>query len=114
MQTDSISLDEFTGQIEQLFGKPLTMRAAEAARDFWNHWESFTDLISRRQLSVRVDPLVLAHNFPQYRRYHMWKGAGIILLLVGVAFVWFFWPVRGCSSCQRHLPPTLRQPCSIQ
>jgi hypothetical protein len=93
MKTNNISLDEFTGQMERLFGKKLTLPAARAATDFWNHWESFTDLISRRQLSVHVDPFFLAHSFPQYRTYHTWKGGGIVLLVLGLAVVWFVWPI---------------------
>jgi len=93
MEKRSISLDDFKDQIERAFGKKLTGPANEAATDFWNHWESFEDLISQRQLSAHVDPIFLAHNFPQYRRYHTWKGGGIILLLLGLAGIWFFWPV---------------------
>jgi len=89
----TISLDDFTGQIERTFGKKLTGPANEAATDFWNYWKSFEDLMSRRQLSARVDSLFLANNFPQYRRYHKWKGGGTIVLLLGLAVVWFFWPV---------------------
>jgi len=86
------SLNDFKSDIEDLFGQALTGPASEAAEDFWKHWESFTDLLSKRQLSVRVDPYFLARNFPQYRRYHTWKGAGIIVLLFGLAVIWFFWP----------------------
>jgi len=91
--TNNISLDEFTSQIGHLFGKKLTLPAAHAATDFWNHWNSFTDLISQRQLSIHVDPFFLAHNFPQYRKYHIWKGSSIVLLALGLVVVWFVWPI---------------------
>lgn len=93
MKTHDISLDEFTSQIERLLGSQLTPPAAEAATDFWSHWKSFTQVISRRELSARVDPLFLAHNFPEFRRYHTWKGAGIIVLFLGLAIMWFYWQV---------------------
>lgn len=85
----NISLDDFIRQIERAFGTKLTDPANEAAEDFWNHWKSFEDIISQRRLSVHVDPLFLALNFPQYRRYHKWKGGWIIILLAGLAVVWF-------------------------
>ena len=93
MEKQRISLDSFISQIEQTFGKKLTVPASEAAEDFWNYWEAFTELISSRQLSARVDPLFLTHNFPQYRRYHTWKGGGIVVILAGLGVVWFSWPI---------------------
>ena len=93
MNTDQIGLDEFTRQIECIFGRTLTPPARQAATDFWNHWREFAALISRRRLSARVDPFFLARNFPQYRRYHTWKGAGIVLLGLGLITVWFAWPI---------------------
>ena len=93
MQKRDISLDDFIGQIERDVGRELTAPATEAATDFWSHWDSFSGLILRRQLSAHVDPFSLARNFPQYRRYHTWKGGGMIVLLLGFAVVWFVWPV---------------------
>ena len=93
VKIDNISLEEFTGQIERLFGKSLTPPAIQATADFWNHWAAFTQLISQRQLSAHVDPLFLAHNFPQYSRYHMWKGAGLVSLVLGLLVIWFVWPI---------------------
>lgn len=93
MKTNHIPLDDFTRQIERIFGKSMTPPAMQAVNDFWDHWESFTELIAHRQLSARVDPLFLAHNFPQYRRYHTWKGAAIVLFGLGVVAVWFVWPI---------------------
>src|SRR5947209_5951009 len=93
MGSQRISFDNFTRQIEQTFGKKLTAPASEAAEDFWNHWESVTERIAQRQLAALVDPFFLAHNYPQYRRYHTWKGGGIMVLLAGLAVVWFSWPI---------------------
>lgn len=93
MERQRLSLDSFIRQIEETFGKKLTVQASEAAEDFWNYWEAITELISNRQLSVRVDTLFLVHNFPQYRRYHTWKGRGIMLILAGLGVVWFWWPM---------------------
>jgi len=85
------SLDEFKAKIETLFGQSLTGPASEAAEDFWRHWSSFDALIAQRSLAVHVDALRLGMNFPQYKRYHVWKGAGKIALLLGIVSVWFLW-----------------------
>lgn len=85
------SLDEFKTEIEALFGQSLTEPASEAAEDFWEHWPSFSSLIAQRSLAVHVDALRLGMNFPQYKRYHVWKGAGKIVILLGIVSVWFLW-----------------------
>jgi hypothetical protein len=87
------SIDDFKQQIEVLVGRQLTVPATEAAEDFWKHWVSFSELISRRQLSLHVDPLFLAEHFPQHRRYNTWRGGGFLALLIGLGLVWFFWPI---------------------
>ena len=85
------SLDEFKANIEALFGQSLTGPASEAAEDFWKHWSSFSSLIAQRSLAVHVDALFLGLKSPQYKRYHVWKGAGKIAFLLGIASVWFLW-----------------------
>lgn len=93
MESQRISFDNFTRQIEQTVGQKLTLPASEAAEDFWNHWESVTELIAQRQLTARVSPLFLAHHYPQYRRYHTWRGGSILVLIAGLAVVWLSWPI---------------------
>jgi hypothetical protein len=85
------TLDEFKSNVEALLGQSLTVPASEAAEDFLKHWASFSSLIAERTLEFRVDVLFLCHNFPQYKRYQVWKGVGTIGLLPGIISVWFFW-----------------------
>jgi len=85
------SIDDFKKNIETLFGQSLTARASEAAEDFWNHWFSFSELIAQRSLTVNVDALQLSQIFPQYNRYHVWKGIGIIAVVLGIILALFFW-----------------------
>lgn len=99
MGDEKPSFDEFKRQLENLFGRPLNDQATAAAQDFWESWGGFTELIARRSLSVHVDALRLGMNFPEYRRYHPWKGAGKLLIVVGVIAVWFYWPVGVLSIC---------------
>ena len=91
MTESASSLDEFKTKIEAFVGQSLSEPASEAAEDFWEHWSSFSSLIAQRSLAVHVDALRLGMNFPQYKRYHVWKGAGTIALVLGIVSVWFLW-----------------------
>ena len=93
MSESQPSLDEFKSELEGLFGQPLTEPAEAAAKDFWENWSSFSLAISNRSLAVHTDALRLGMQFPEYKRYHVWKGTGTVALLVGLVTVWFFWPV---------------------
>lgn len=86
------TFDEFRAELERLFAQPLTEPAEAAAKDFWENWSSFTAAISNRSLAVHADALRLGMQFPEYKRYHVWKGAGTVAVLVGLVAVWFFWP----------------------
>jgi hypothetical protein len=92
---DIPTFEQFKITIESMIGKSLTYSAIEAARDFHDYWYSFIELTSHRQLSAQIDPLFLAHYYPQFRRYQVWKGGGLILALIGLVLivVWFFWQV---------------------
>ncbi|MFP3873742.1 MAG: hypothetical protein ACLFV1_04735 [Thiohalophilus sp.] len=87
------TFDEFKNNIEELFGQQLTGPASVAAEDFYNNWSSFGALIENRSLSAQVDALRLGLNFPQYKRYHSWKGAGKLLFILGLVIVWFYWSI---------------------
>jgi hypothetical protein len=93
MEQDKPSLDEFKANIEEIFGQKLTTPAAHAAEDFWNNWSSFSSLISRRSLSAGVDMLMLTHNFPEYKRYNIWRGAGIVIFIIGLVCFFFSWMI---------------------
>lgn len=91
MRESAPSLDEFIADVEAMCGQSLTGPASEAAEDFWEHWSSFSSLIAQRSLALHVDALRLGTNFPQYKRYHAWKGAGTVVLLLGILSIWFLW-----------------------
>jgi len=93
MSQNKPSFDEFKMNIEKLFGQRLTEPASQAADDFWRNWSAFSALIANRSLAVHVDAFRLTHNFPEYRRYQVWKGAGIVAFLVGIVFLWFYWQI---------------------
>ena len=93
------SLDEFIAQIEVLLGQSLTQPASDAAKDFWEHWSSFNAQIAQGSLTVHLDALLLGENIPQYKRYHIWKGAGKVAILLGIASVWFVWQLGVLFTC---------------
>ena len=92
---DIPTFEQFKITVESMMGKSLTYPAIEAVRDFHDYWHLFSEMTSHGQLSVQVDSLSLAHNYPQYRRYQIWTGGAFILVLIGLVliFVWFFWQV---------------------
>jgi len=87
------SLHEFKANIETIFGQQLNGPAQKAAEDFWNNWTSFGTLISARSLAVHVDALKLCRNFPEFKRYNSWRGAGIITFIVGIISFFFSWKI---------------------
>lgn len=93
MGQDKPTLDEFKANIETIFGQQLTGPAIKAAEDFWSNWTSFAALISARSLTVHVDALRFSRNFPEYKRYNTWRGAGIITFIVGIISFFFSWKI---------------------
>ncbi len=85
--------DEFKKNIETIFGQQLTTSAATAAEDFHHNWSSFRLLIANHSLSVQVDPLQLGLNFPEYKRYHIWKGFGKLLFILATVTIWLNWVI---------------------
>jgi len=90
--TNKPALEDFISQIEEVFSQPLTESASDVAEDFWNHWEKFVIGISNNAVVANVDALRLGMNFPQYKRYHTWKGLGKALIFGAIILVWFWWP----------------------
>ena len=89
MEKNIPTIGKFKQDIEELFGKNLTVPAFQAVEDFWINWASFNTLIANRSISAHVDPRFLAHNFPQYKRYQTFKGLGIVVLIIGIICAFF-------------------------
>jgi hypothetical protein len=90
---DIPTFHQFKITVESALGQSLTYPAVEAVRDFHDSWNSFIELIANGQLSVRVEPFLLARSYPQYQRYQIWTAGGIFLALISLVliFAWFFW-----------------------
>jgi hypothetical protein len=93
MSSQKPSLQKFQEQIEAAFGQPLTSTASLAAEDFWRNWSAFLERISNDSITLNPDMLFLSRNFPEYGRYHIWKGLTITSLLIGAVLLFFYWPV---------------------
>jgi len=87
------ALTEFIERLQELLGQPLNDRAALAADDFLRHMDAIRDGIASKQIRIGVDMLFLALNFPEYKRYHVWKGVGWILLPVALIVFFLSWKI---------------------
>ena len=90
------SLANFQEQLEKLFGQSLTAASNLAAEDFWENWSDILEGISNDWIMVRPDMLFLSKNFPEYRKYQIWKGLSIIAFLAGVILLFFYWQAGVC------------------
>lgn len=88
-----VSFEEFKKTLEDLFGQSLNEKASAAAADFWKHMSEIRNGIRSREISIMIDMLFLARQFPEYKRYHIWKGLGIVLIPVAVVAFFFQWQV---------------------
>ncbi len=96
MNIQKPSLANFQEQLEKLFGQSLTAASNLAAEDFWENWSDILEGISNDWIMVRPDMLFLSKNFPEYRKYQIWKGLSLIALLVGVILLFFYWQAGVC------------------
>jgi len=86
-----ISFEEFKKTLEDVFGQPLNEKASLAAADFWRHMSRIRNGIRTREISILVDMLFLTRQFPEYKRYHAWKGLAIVLIPVALVAFFFHW-----------------------
>lgn len=93
MEKGKPTVSEFKEQLESHFGQSLNSRADEAAEDFWNYWELFSNSVKNQDLNPLVDFLYLGINFPEYKRFHAYKGLGKILIVVGLITLFISWKI---------------------
>lgn len=89
-------LPMFKEQLEAIFGQSLTSVANLAAEDFWGNWSAIFEGISNDWITVQPDMLLLSKNFPEYRKYHIWKGLSLITFLAGIILLFFYWQAGVC------------------
>ncbi len=84
-------LQKFKEQIEAVFKQSLTSAASLAAEDFWRNWPVIFEGISNDSIIIKTDMLFLSRNFPEYGKYHIWKGLALISFLAGIVMLFFYW-----------------------
>lgn len=89
-------LPKFKEQLGAIFGQSLTSAANLAAEDFWENWSAIFEGISNDWITVQPDMLFLSKNFPEYGRYHIWKGLSLIIFLAGIILLFFYWQAGVC------------------
>ena len=89
----NISLDDFKSLLTDLFGQPLNQEAEVAARDFWQNISAITEGVSQGSISIYPDFIFLARDFPEYKKYAVWKGLAILIFLISLLVFIFSWKI---------------------
>ena len=85
------TLEAFRQQIRSVLGpSDFTPPIAEVIEDFWNSCSELEAAIAEGTVSLSIDTLKLS-GYLEFGRYHGWKGAGKILLLLALLVIWFQW-----------------------
>lgn len=84
-------LQKFKEQIEAVFEQSLTSAASLAAEDLWRNWSAIFEEISNNSIIIKTDTLFLSRNFPEYGKYHIWKGLALISFFAGIVLLFFYW-----------------------
>ena len=86
-----LTFEEFNSLLEKDFSQTLTHEAILISKDFWENMEKFIEGIKNNKIYIKVEPLFLTLNFPKYGRYKSFNGASILLIVVGIIFIFFKW-----------------------
>ena len=87
----------FRQQVETFASKPLSRDATVIINDFWDNWEDIRQNVVDGSAEILVDRLFLQGSYPNFGRYAIWKGFGLILMpfsifliLIGIVagYVW--------------------------
>ena len=90
--SQKLTLEAFRQEIRSVLGpQDFTPPVEEVIEDFWNSYSELEAAIAGDTVSLSVDTLHLGSNLPEYERYHGWKGAGKILILLSLLLIWFQW-----------------------
>lgn len=91
MNTQKPPLQKFKEKIEAVFEQSLTSAASLAAEDLWRNWSAIFEEISNNSIIIKTDTLFLSRNFPEYGKYHIWKGLALISFFAGIVLLFFYW-----------------------
>lgn len=95
-------------RINETFNKDISGPAQRVAEDIWKNWDKIRDAVSEGGILLVVDPFFHSVKYPSLSNFHMYRGAGIILIgtgivtaIVGAALASMFGPVlwQGALVC---------------
>ena len=95
-------------RVNETFNRDLPGPAMKAAEDIWKNWDGIRDAVAEGDVLLVADPFFHSVKYPSLSNFHMYRGAGIILLgigavtaVVGAALASLFGPVlwQGALIC---------------
>ena len=95
-------------RVDETFNKDISGPAQKVAEDIWKNWDEIRDAVLEGGVLLVVDPFFHSVKYPSLSNFHMYRGAGIILVgtgivtaIVGAALASIFGPVlwQGALVC---------------
>jgi len=71
-------------RVNETFNRDLPGPAMKAAEDIWKNWDGIRDAVAEGDVLLVADPFFHSVKYPSLSNFHMYRGAGIILLGIGV------------------------------
>ena len=71
-------------RVNKTFNRDLPGPAMKAAEDIWKNWDGIRDAVAEGDVLLVADPFFHSVKYPSLSNFHMYRGAGIILLGIGV------------------------------
>lgn len=84
---------EFKVALEKIPQQPLSSEEELVAEDFWRHWDELCQGLASQRIRIHTDTFYAPLAVPELKRYHMYKGLGKMLILVGVVLLLFSWKI---------------------
>ena len=95
-------------RVDEMFNKDISGPAQKVAEDIWKNWDEIRNAVLEGGVLLVVDPFFHSVKYPSLSNFHMYRGAGIILVgtgivtaIVGAALASIFGPVlwQGALVC---------------
>ena len=95
-------------RVDETFNKDISGPAQKVAEDIWKNWDEIRDAVLEGGVLLVADPFFHSVIYPSLSNFHMYRGAGIILVgtgivtaIVGAALASIFGPVlwQGALVC---------------
>ena len=71
-------------RVSETFNKDISGPAQKVAEDIWKNWDEIRDAVLEGGVLLVVDPFFHSVKYPSLSNFHMYRGAGIILVGTGI------------------------------